>query len=170
MAISFVVEDGTGKTNSTSYTSLATASDFVALNKHETDWSGLTDGQKENLLMRATLILDDNMSWYGDMADSKQALQWPRLGVFDKSGTEISSSTIPTFLKYATAELARMFNKEDRDLDPDTKGFSSLSVRSLSMNIDKSDRRHVLPESVIRQVAFYGRVKRATGTIRLGRT
>lgn len=168
MALTF--DTTIGGTAATSYATLATADDFVALNKHETDWSGLTNAQKQNLLMRATLILDDNMAWHGNMTDSKNALQWPRLGVFDKSGTEISSDTIPTWLKYATAELARMLNKEDRDLDPDTKGFSSLSVRSLSMSIDKSDRRHVLPESVIRMISFFGRVKRATGTVQLGRT
>lgn len=170
MALSFVVETGSGSTTATSYVSQATADDFIELNKHEMDWSGLSDAQRQNALMRATLILDDNMDWYGSMAVSNQALQWPRLGVFDKYGFEIDSKTIPTWLKYATAELARMLNKEDRDLDPDTKGFSSLSVRSLSMSIDKSDRRHVLPESVIRQVSFYGRVKRTTGTIQLGRT
>lgn len=170
MAISFVVEDGSGKTNASSYTDISTADDYVALNKHESNWSSATTAQKQNALMRATIILDDNMDWYGSMANSNQALQWPRLGVNDKYGTEISSSTIPTFLKYATAELARALHTEDRDADPDTKGFSSMSVRGLSLGVDKADRRHVLPESVIRQVSFYGRVKRATGMIQLGRT
>lgn len=168
MALTF--DTTIGGTAATSYVTLATADDFVGINKHETDWSSLTDAQKQNLLMRSTLILDDNMSWYGEMNDSKQALQWPRVAVFDKSGTEISSSIIPTFLKYATAELARMLNKEDRDLDPDTKGFSSLEVRDLRMQINKADRRHVLPESVQHMVVFYGIVRRASGAIQLVRT
>lgn len=170
MAITFEVETGSGSASGTSFCSVATADDYVALNKHESNWSSATTAQKQNALMRATIILDDNMDWYGSMANSTQALQWPRLGVYDKYGTEISSSTIPTWLKYATAELARALHTEDRDADPDTKGFSSMAVRGLSLNVDKADRRHVLPESVIRITSYYGRVKRATGTIQLGRT
>lgn len=167
MAIAF--DTTIGGASATSYASRATADDFIALNKHETVWASATDAQKENALMRATLILDDNVVWYGSMANSNQALQWPRLGVFDKYGNEIDFKIIPTWLRYATAELARNLHSEDRDADPDTLGVSSLSVRSLSMNIDKSDRRHVLPGSVIRMVKFYGRVQRAGGTIRLVR-
>ena len=169
MALTFTVESGSGSASATSYTSVATADDFIALNKHETAWTSATNAQKENALMRATLILDDNVVWYGSMANSNQALQWPRLGVFDKYGNEIDFKTIQSWLKNATAELARTLHSEDRDADPDTLGFSSLSVRSLSIGVDKSDRRHVLPGSVIRMVNFYGRVQRAGGTIRLVR-
>lgn len=170
MAISFVVEDGTGKSNASSYESVGGADDFVGLNKHETAWSSATNAQKENALMRASIILDDNMVWFGSMAVSNQALQWPRLGVSDRYGNEIDSKTIPTWLKHATAELARHLHSDDRDADPDTLGFSSMSVRGLSIGVDKSDRRHPLPQSVIRMVRWYGRVKGLSGAVRLART
>ena len=161
-----------GGTSSNSYVTLAECNSFWSDKRlYSSSVDAASDDSKKRAIIWATQAVDDSVAWYGEMADSKQALQWPRVGAFDRSGTEISSSILPQFLKDAVAELAGLYIEENRDADPDTKGFSSLSVGSLAMTIDKLDRRHVLPDSVRRRVSWYGRVKgTGGGAVQLGRT
>lgn len=70
------------------------------------DWSALQNGDREIFLYDAAIYLDATYDWIGRIADQSQAMGWPRLDAYDKEGRAITG--IPTMLKYAQIELARL--------------------------------------------------------------
>ena len=114
MAFTFIVEDGTGLSNATSYTSLAFADEYLCQNLHAyPDWSGLTPEAQEQLLSFSSLWLDRHVQWKGTKSVPTSCLRWPRTGVCDRDGILIAEDEIPKQLQQATAELARYFISSD---------------------------------------------------------
>ena len=107
MAFSFVVEDGTGLDNATSYVSVANADDYFAVDLNAAGWTALTTEQKELQLGWATRFLDQKTTWKGSPATTVQALRWPRTGTYDRDGVAIGGSVVPDEVAAATCELAR---------------------------------------------------------------
>ncbi len=114
---SFVVEDGTGKTDANSYCSVADADTYHATYTGSTDWSGATQAAKERALVQATQYLDGKYGnrWRGYRAhgypddSTDQALDWPRVLGYDADGWPYDDDTLPTRLQQATAEMALRF-------------------------------------------------------------
>jgi hypothetical protein len=96
------------------------------------------------------------MDWYGSKYTSTQSLRWPRTGVVDPDGYDISYTVIPTFLQHATAELARHLIVQDREAEPDEKGFKRIQAGTVRIDPDKFDRISTLPKSVRLIVRPYG--------------
>jgi len=109
------VEDGTSKTDSDSYISVADADTYLAIYTTRTDWDSATTANKEIALKRATQYLDNmyGARWKGIRSDEDQALDWPRYGVTDHDGYGWDSDEMPTELLNATCEIA------DRIIDGD---------------------------------------------------
>ena len=63
--------------------------------------------------------------------------------------------------------VPRLLIAADRTAEPDTKGFKSVAIDGLDMEIDKDDRARVIPSVVARMIEPLGRVK--GGTLRLKR-
>jgi len=108
MAATFVVEDGTGKTDANSYVSLADADQYHENNSGSTTWSGATDANKQKALRLATQYVDAryNGRWRGFQATSTQALAWPRMSAYDNEGYIYDSDAVPQRLADAVSELA----------------------------------------------------------------
>lgn len=104
--MALIVEDGTGLSTAEAYCSVADA-DTYHINRANALWTG-TDAAKEAALRKATEYLDGTfkMRWKGCRVLSTQALDWPRIGVYNESGFYIPSESLPTSLVHATAELA----------------------------------------------------------------
>ena len=102
----FLVEDGTGLPDSTSYSEVIEADEYLELRPEYTEWSALTIVQRENLLMRATSLIDRFFCWYGQRVVETQALAWPQTGVCDRHGFTVPSNIVPQPIKDAAAELA----------------------------------------------------------------
>lgn len=79
MAIEFVQEDGTGKSDATSYASLAQYRQYW-LNKG-TDYSTTADDTIKAYLNSATEYIDNIYRFKGSKTDEDQALEWPRFNV-----------------------------------------------------------------------------------------
>ena len=94
---------------------------------------------------------------------------WPRHGTKDKDGWAIDHNLVPTMVKNATAELARLLISEDRTAEPDTLGFTRIKAGSLELVVDKADRKNVLPASVTRMLAPVATIA-GSGVLRLVRT
>lgn len=101
--MAFVVEDGTGLTNSNSYAAVADADSYFT-DRGNTAWAALTNDEKQIALIKGTDYLDGTYRFKGTKSDSAQALQWPRDDVYDDEGNEISG--IPEALKKATYEAS----------------------------------------------------------------
>lgn len=83
----FIVENGAGLDNSTSYVDVAYADDYASTRGNES-WSDLTTEEKQSALVRATDYLDQAYAgrWKGEPMTDTQALAWPRevVGIPDK--------------------------------------------------------------------------------------
>ncbi len=114
-------------------------------------YSGLwvLTAQKEKALINATRLLDDYMNWAGYQATREQALRWPRGSVLDQNNYFYLSSVIPEKVKQATCELAYFILAEDRTVEDDLKGLSSIAIGSLRIEADKNDKKMVLPDAVV---------------------
>jgi len=162
MAITLVVEDGTAKTDSNTYISLADAETYFLGHYYASDWNGATDPNKNIVLAMATRILDQWVTWYGQRATKDQALEWPRYGVVDRDGWQFDSNIVPEFLKRATAELALYLLREDTTVNPETLGFKEISVGSLRLVVDSIDRDKfgALPDAVLVIVEPFGAIRK----------
>lgn len=170
MSLTLVVEDGSGKVDANSYASASDGNSYHDAHLYGSTWDDATDAVKDTVLAWATRLLDEQVPWKGSKATTDQALEWPRYGVPDRNGyTILDSDEIPQWLKNATAELARHLIGEDRTADSDTKGFKSIKVGDIALEIDREDRKAILPRSVIAIVEPYS-LGMGMGTVRLLRS
>ena len=148
MALTLVATAG-GLTSNT-YCTQAEALTYHEAHLYASTWTGATSANKDKALAMATRLLDEQINWYGWKSSNNQALAWPRIGIYDKEGVSLASNTIPTFLKNATAELARLLIASDRTVENEMKGFKSINIGKGAVHIipDRYDRPGVIPPSV----------------------
>ena len=104
-------ESTLGHSGANSYISAAEADDIFQASMRETDWSSLTQAEKEAALMAATSQLE-TLSYAGDRCDpstddpaAPQALQWPRSGATCQ-GVTATCAAIPLQVRKTVAQLA----------------------------------------------------------------
>lgn len=114
--MAFIVEDGTGLTDSTSYVSLEESNDYNT-DFGNTSWSALTDAEKQTALIKGTQFIDNQYIFPGIKSTYDQALNWPRYEAYDCEGYELTE--IPVKLKHAVIEAA--LRSLDGELLPDTE-------------------------------------------------
>lgn len=110
MALTFLVEDGTGLAAATSYISIADAADYLSVDVvAETAWDALSTEEQEEFLMWSTRLLDQKCWYEGNPVDTTtpQGLRWPRCWVYDRDGTLLSSTAVPGQIEAAVVELAK---------------------------------------------------------------
>lgn len=83
MAIEFVQEDGTGLSNATSYASIAQFRQYWE--NRGVDYSTKSDAQVKGYLNAATEYIDMNYKFKSSQKVTTQALEWPRLDVYDQN-------------------------------------------------------------------------------------
>lgn len=165
MAFSFVVEDGTGLPNATSYISVEEADDILVTNIHNTEWIALTQSQKEYLLSWATRLLDTKADWNGHKTYPTSALRWPRKCVIDRDCVKIASDEIPKQLKEAVAEYARFLISTDRTTEQETDGITEITVDVIQLKFDSDYRLAVVPSIINELVYGIGRIKGGSVTV-----
>lgn len=105
----FVVEDGTGKSDANSYVSVAAADTYFDNYGAPATWTGASTANKEAALRIATAYVSEKYGnrWRGVIDSDTQALDWPRSGVVDAdTGLYYDNDEMPTRLLNATAEVA----------------------------------------------------------------
>ena len=136
--MSLICEDGSGKSDSESYISVADASNYHTV-RGNTAWAALTtDALREAALRKATDFMRQayRSRWQGYKVNEEQALDWPRYNV-EVEGYAVDSDIVPTEVKNACAELA--LRASAADLNPDlTQGVLSEQVGSIQVTYDKA--------------------------------
>jgi hypothetical protein len=155
--VTLVIEDGTGKSNANTYVNQADATTYHDKSLYATDWTGATSDNKDIALTMATRLIDDYVGFEGRKVTDSQALEFPRFDIKDRSGYLIESTTIPTALKNAVAEMAKWLLASDRTAETGDKGFKNLQVGSLSLTPDTGDRAPVMPDVVLKMLAPFGK-------------
>lgn len=137
MAITLIVEDGTGLANANSYISLADADTYFA-NKGTAgaQWAAPDELKNEYLVLAAT-ALDDvfgrkYISYLRSGDNVTQALLWPRENVWNRHNRRIPAGTIPQELKDAQCELALM-QQLGVNLYPEGRKSNNLLSESVSI-------------------------------------
>lgn len=168
MSIAFVVEDGTGLANATSYVSIAEADDFFSVDLFEnTAWAALNTTQKQNLLIKATRLMDAYYDYSGNKVFENASLRWPRSGVVDLDGNSVSQSIVPVAVKNATCELAYSLTTDNLAEEPDDRGLSSIEVSSIKIVFDKSDKKGYVPIKSKNWMRGYGRLMAGSKVVKL---
>lgn len=122
--MAFVVEDGTGLTNSNSYVSVDFANEYFTDINYQPDWFTRSTDERQRSLMNATQYLDIQYHYKGRKSKIDQSLAFPRTDAFDKDGYEISG--VPTVIKKSTCELAVKSFSETLHQDKSRKGYRKL--------------------------------------------
>jgi len=167
MAISVVVETGAIIANANSYVTTAEIDTWIETNPHDSTWDDLTDAQKNGYCVMACRVLDEQIDWDGWQTDADQALDLPRSGMTDKNGNAIENDEIPTDVKNAQCELARLLVIADRTADADTAGFKEIGVGSIKLVINKADRVPVLADAVWNMIQWFGSKNNPKGISRV---
>lgn len=152
-----------GGANANSYCLVSEADAYHAQTLNASVWTAATNGTKETALQWATRILDTEVDWAGWIVTETQALRWPRGEVYTRDGVLLSQLAIPTFLKQATAELAKSLIAGDRTAEAGSVGIAELTVDVINIVFDKSDKKTVLPPSVLAMVRPYGTALNGSG-------
>lgn len=108
--MALIVEDGTGKTNSESYSSVSFADTYHA-NQGNTAWAGFSTSDKEVYLRRATAYMEQNFRsrWAGFRHSIYQALSWPRSDAIINDlwpAQYVLPTVVPVQVQEACASLA----------------------------------------------------------------
>jgi len=129
--------------NTNSYVSIADADTYFETRIDSANWVDAEDEIKEQALVTATALIDDN-AWIGSAVSSSQALAWPRKNAIyndDRLGLQvtIAEDEIPSRVKTAVYEQAlHLVNNEDV-LMGQTQTFESISVGSISISDSNGD-------------------------------
>lgn len=172
MAVSLTVEDGTAKSDSNTYISLIDADSYADSRIALPAWADADDDTKNRALVQAARILDQYINWLGWVADSDQAMAWPRAGIFYAGSGQyyasydislatsvysIADDSIPQAVKDAQCELSLVLIARDTQAVADTAGFQTISVSgAVNLGVDKYDRVKEVPAHVFQMVSHLG--------------
>jgi hypothetical protein len=164
MAFTFMVEDGTGVANATSYVSVEDADDILSMNIHASgSWEALTLDKKQKLLSWASRYLDERTRWFGRRAETESSLRWPRTGITDRDGNPISDTIVPRQLKIAAAEMARYLIDQDRTVERDQDALTRLKADVIELEFEEGYRLPQVPSHMKHLIKGLGVISTGTG-------
>lgn len=146
MATTFVVEDGSGLSNSNALISVSEADQITENYGNDSDWSGATNDDKEDAIRQATRYMNYHYKWNGYKSVDTQACQWPRIYIYDEDDYAIDSDVIPDRVKEACAYLALKVVKGDTLL-PDFDDESKVKREKKVIGPLTTEKEYVLGES-----------------------
>jgi len=157
--------------NANTYATQAESVSYHETHLYASAWDDAVSEKQKAALVWATRLLDDSLDFEGWRTTTTQKLSWPRIGIWTRDNITVDDDVIPQFLINATSELARTLLEADRTAEPDTKGFSKISVGPISLSVDKLDSRlNPIPDSVMEMLHDWARFARASSTIKVVRT
>lgn len=144
--------------NTNSYVTVADADTYFETRIDSAEWFALSDEIKEQALVTATQLVDDN-AWIGSAVSPSQALAWPRKAASypdDRLGYQVTvpENLIPVRVKVAVYEQAlHLVNNEDL-LSETTQTFESISIGSISLSDSNGDvtRTSIRPTVVMKPI------------------
>jgi hypothetical protein len=129
--MTLIIEDGTSKANAESYLSVADFKGYC--DARGLSYAGQADTAIEQKLRIATGYIDTVKRYKGSRLTTAQALEFPRDGLTDWGGLEVTG--VPGRVKQACAELAFKAFTENLYVDLDRGGMvTSQSVGPISVS------------------------------------
>lgn len=157
MAVTLIVEDGTGVANANVYDTFAATTSYM--HDHGYDWAeSPQEDEQLTAMIRGAAALD---RLYGGKLEGKkvggrgQSLLFPRENMTDASGEEIADNEVPKEWKTAFYELSWREYSEPGSLSPDyvqTQRTVSETLGPLSVTYSSSDRGSEDAQPVLTQI------------------
>ena len=169
MAVTLVVQDGTGKLDANSYVTVTKADSLLLANPYAESWVNLDSQEKAKYLILSSTRLDQLCEWAGTKKFSGASLRFPRYDVYDKDGNYYSSESIPSPVEEATAYLAWYYSSENRAAEFSDLGIDRVRVDVIEVRFNKGDRKSVIPREVsyiLRGIARINSVQRVGRLVR----
>jgi len=138
--------------NANSYATYARANTILTTEwLNATAWAAATQAKAESALIMATFLMDATFEYDGSKRTVEQALRLPRSGLVDQDGNNIDMDTIPKLAEKACAVFANELLASNRLEDPALLGLgiSSATLGPLSVTIDKTQLKSLVPKDVI---------------------
>lgn len=172
MALTLIIEDGTGKTDANAYADAADGDAYHEGHLYATAWTGATAAKKDAALVMATRLIDSQFQFDGGKVKETQALQWPREGCHDPdAGSPVASNVVPKMVIQATCEMARELLIADRTASPAGEGMKYQNVGTTQTGYDKSDTRPVISRVAQSMLSKFGTLlNRKGGVVRFVRS
>lgn len=120
-----------------SYITLVEADIYFADRMHSDAWENFED--KSSALITSSQMLDWYVKWKGYKTTSEQSMEWPRVNVIRRDGTEIASDIVPQEVKVAAFELALSSLEGDRTADDLLAGIEQIKAGTLMVKADSGD-------------------------------
>ncbi len=154
MAIEFIVEDGSGKTDATSY---ADVLDFRQYWENRgVDYSTTTDDTIKAWLNLSTEYIDLNYNFEGLKTDNDQALEWPRNGTTKKDECEIQDNEIPGEVIDATIYLsAQSKNNNLQEVSGNVKS-EKIGTYSVEYNGKSGTKEYLVVDNYLKWLIKQG--------------
>lgn len=180
MALTLTVEDGSGVAGANSYISAADADLYFEGHVYASLWLEKATSEKEQALVHAARVLDQNYLWFGYKTHETQEMQWPRMEVLDPDRQASSytpwmaepayldSQTIYPWLKNAQCELALAILTGNRAADLQGAGLRSFSLDGVfTAEFDNAggSQKPLIPDWVATECGKYGRLVSATSKV-----
>lgn len=137
------------------YVTRAEATTYFEGSLHAAAWVAASDTTKDQALVTAARMMN-RQYWQGEKTSSSQALAWPRTGVKDKEGNELSSSTVPTDIKDGQCELALSLiqNAETQTQTSNTSNIKRVQAGSASVEYFKTAKGGRFP-TIVQELVGY---------------
>jgi hypothetical protein len=105
VAVTLIVEDGTGKSDANALVSLDAAKEYW--DSRGTSYSSYSDDQLNGAIVRASAFLTNAFVWGGLKVHGRdQTMAWPRVNMIDREGWVVPSTEVPREVTAACAEIA----------------------------------------------------------------
>jgi hypothetical protein len=142
--------------NTNSYVTVTEAESYFETRIDDEKWSSASDSLKNESLVTATQIIDNN-PWIGSAVSSSQALAWPRKNAMyydPRMGFDVTftNTEVPSLVKIAVYEQAlHLLNNEDL-LAQTTQTYESISIGNIKLADSNNDvtRISITPNFVIK--------------------
>ncbi len=156
MPATFIVEDGSGKSDANSYVTLAEADQYVEDHGADARWAAADQAAKEEALRLGTQYVDLKFGgrFVGYKARRDNALSWPRYSAVDEDGYAYDSAEIPVAVKTAAVEAALRHLAGD-DLLGAIANPGELAAESVSVGPITESLQYVGGKS---QVPYYPKI------------
>ena len=142
MALTLIVEDGTGLANANSFITLEEFDAYYEIYGNAgSDPTAWADEFKTQMVIRAAYAML-SCDWLGVPATLTQALSFPRRNLRTKEGVLVDETTVPVFAKYGQAAWAGALGQSVVEANTeDIRGITSLSIAGMvSLTLDGTQR------------------------------
>lgn len=145
-----VVEDGNGLPTANSYLSVLEADDILSVMASVSAWDAQVLETKEALLMWATRLLDQRVTWAGRKFHPTGGLAWPRIFAKDREGFPIDDDVVPKQVKVATAVMANhlLTSAADPEAADGAINLTSLKVDVIQLQFDTDILKQKYPSEI----------------------